>query len=257
MCTLTFVMQKDGYLLAMNRDERVTRSAGTIPEAHEFGGTRVLFPGDGAGGTWIASNEHGISFALLNWNDPALSLALTSRPQSRGQLIPALANSRSMAGLLATLDVLEVDRLPPFRLVGVFPAERAVKEWRWDSKDLSLAVHPWESQHWFSSGLSDEQALRLRGATCHTAWSEPGAGSSEWLRRLHASHAGGPGAFSVCVHRDDVRTLSYTEICCSSSKIDFEHFIGSPCTTKQVHSASMQRAAAAALSAPAQRSQSF
>ncbi len=252
MCTLTLVTQKDGYLLAMNRDEKIVRSAGTIPEAHEFDGTRVLYPGDGSGGTWIAANEHGIALALLNWNDPAPSLAATSQPQSRGQLIPALADSRSMAELLAAMNVLDLDHILPFRMVGVFPAERAVQEWRWNSKSLNVATHTWESRHWFSSSLSDEEALGLRGATCHTSWNEPDAGSSAWLRRLHASHTDGSGAFSICVHRDDVRTLSYTEICCTSSTIEVEHFIGSPCTTKQSHSATMQRAATPVLATPAQ-----
>src|SRR5882762_7009065 len=106
MCTLTLVTQDDGYLLAMNRDEKIARGAGTNPEVHEFNGTRALYPGDGTGGTWIAANEHGIALALLNWNDPAPSLAATSQPQSRGHLIPSLAGSRSMAESMALLNVL-------------------------------------------------------------------------------------------------------------------------------------------------------
>jgi hypothetical protein len=252
MCTLTLVTQNDGYLLAMNRDEKIARGAGTNPEAHEFNGTRALYPGDGTGGTWIAANEHGIALALLNWNVPTPSLAASRQPQSRGQLIPALADARSMAELLAALDVLDLERMLPFRLTGVFASEQVVQEWRWNSTNLSFEAHPWESRHWFSSSLSDEEALRLRGATCQIFRNEHDAGSSRWLRRLHASHTDGP--LSVCVHRDDVRTLSYTEICCTSSEIEVEHFIGSPCTMKQGHSAAMQRAAAVALSAPAQPS---
>jgi len=254
MCTLTLVAQDDGYLLAMNRDEKIARGAGANPEIHEFNGTRALYPGDGTGGTWIAANEHGIAMALLNWNVPTPSFAASRQPQSRGQLIPTLAGSRSMAELLAALSVLDLERILPFRLMGVFPSEQAVQEWRWNSKSLSLAAHPWESRHWFSSGLSDEQALQLRGATCSASWNEPDAGSSAWLQRLHASHADGSGAFSVCVHRNDVQTLSYTEICCSSSRIAIEHFIGSPCTMKQGHSAAMGRVAVPALPAAAKPS---
>jgi len=251
MCTLTLVAQDDRYLLAMNRDEKVARDAGTNPEVHEFNGTRALYPGDRTGGTWIAANEHGIALALLNWNVPTPSLAASRQPQSRGQLIPTLAGSRSMAELLAALSVLDLEHTPPFRLIGIFASEQSVQEWRWNSKDLSLVAHPWKSRHWFSSGLSDEEALRLRGATCDIFWNEHDAGSSAWLRRLHASHADGSGAFSVCVHRNDVQTLSYTEICCSSSRIAIEHFIGSPCTMKQGHSAAMQRVAVPALPAAA------
>jgi len=241
MCTLTLVTQNDGYLLAMNRDEKIARGAGTNPEVHEFKGTRALYPGDGTGGTWIAANEHGNTLALLNWCVPTSSLAASRQPQSRGQLIPAIADSRSMADLLAALSVLDLERMLPFRLIGIFALEQAVLEWRWNSTNLSYEVHPWETRHWFSSSLSDEEALRLRGATCRASWNEPGTGSSAWLRKLHGSHTDGPGAFSICVHRDDVRTLSYTEICCTSSKIEVDHFIGSPCTMKQGHSSAMQR----------------
>jgi hypothetical protein len=240
MCTLTLVTQNDGYLLAMNRDEKIARGAGTNPEAHEFKGTRALYPGDGTGGTWIAANEQGNSLALLNWNVPTRSLAASHQPQSRGQLIPALADARSMAELLAALNVLDLERMLPFRLMGVFASEQVVQEWRWNSTNLSYEAHPWEPQHWFSSSLSDEEALRVRGATCRASWDEHDAGSVAWLRRLHASHADGP--LSVCVHRDGVRTLSYTEIRCTSCEIDVEHIIGSPCEIKHVHSAAMQRA---------------
>ena len=94
MCTLTLVPRSDGYVLAMNRDEKITRDPGSIPEGHEFGGTRVLCPGDGAGGTWIATNEHGIAMALLNWNVPLASPDVARQWLSRGQLIPALAHAR-------------------------------------------------------------------------------------------------------------------------------------------------------------------
>ena len=56
----------------------------------------------------------------------------------------------------------------PFRLVGVFPSEQEIWEWRWDSAQLEFQVHEWESRHWFSSSLSDERAESLRGAACRT-----------------------------------------------------------------------------------------
>ena len=33
MCTLTFIPKPNGYLLGMNRDERLTREAALAPEA--------------------------------------------------------------------------------------------------------------------------------------------------------------------------------------------------------------------------------
>jgi hypothetical protein len=65
------------------------------------------------------------------------------------------------------------------------------------------------------------------------------------LRRLHASHAGGPGPFSLCVHREDVKTLSYSEVMVAAGRIQMGHFRGSPCAMaqiQQIHSIEIERA---------------
>ena len=244
MCTLTVVTSNDTYLMAMNRDEKVTRSAGLFPEIHEFDGIRAIYPNDGDGGTWFATNEYGITFALLNWNDIA-TCGIGAKTQSRGRVIPALIDSRSLSDLHAVFDVSNFKGMMPFRLVGAFPWQQEIWEWRWDSKQLGFQVHMWESRHWFSSSLSDDRAERLRGTTCRDAQHESDAGSVPWLRRLHASHGGGSGPFSLCVHREDVKTLSYSEIMVTPRHVQMGHFRGSPCTMaqiQQIHSIEIERA---------------
>ena len=105
-------------------------------------------------------------------------------------------------------------------------------------KNLSFEIHAWESRHWFSSSLSDDRAENLRGPTCRDAQSESDAGSVPWLRRLHASHGGGPGPFSLCVHREDVKTLSYSEVMVTPEHVQMGHFRGSPCTMAQIQRSS-------------------
>jgi len=239
MCTLSVISRDNGYLLGMNRDEKIARGAGTPPEAREFGGTKAIYPSDGDRGTsisgtcisrtWIGANEHAVALALLNWNDVVVGAVDVPKNRSRGLVIPALIGCHSLAGVREALDVLELAGMPPFRLVGVFPSERQICEWRWNSRQMEFLLHGWEVRQWFSSSLSDKQAERRRGATYHDAWNEADAGSVPWLRRLHASHAGAPGPFSLCVHRSDVRTLSYSEIECTSAVVRMEHFVGSPC----------------------------
>jgi len=230
MCTLTVVTNNDTYLMAMNRDEKITRGAGLPPEIHECDGTRAIYPSDGDGGTWFATNEYGIALALLNWND-VTPHSIDDKARSRGPVITALIDSRSLSDLHAVFDVSNFKGMMPFRLVGVFPSEQEIWEWRWDSTQIESQVHAWESRHWFSSSLSDKRAESLRGVACRTAHHEPDAASVPWLRRLHASHASGPGPFSLCVHREDVKTLSYTEAIVTSGSVRMGHFQGSPCTT--------------------------
>ena len=242
MCTLTVVTGNGTYRIAMNRDEKITRGAGLPPQIHEFDGTRVICPGDGTGGTWIAVNEYGTALALLNWNDIGPPRIAADKTRSRGRVILALIDSRSLSQLHTVFDISNFKGMLPFRLVGIFPLERKIREWRWDSARLQLHIHPWQSRHWFSSSLSDKRAESVRGAACRNAQDESDAGSGPWLRRLHASHAGGPGPFSLCVHREHVRTLSYSEFECTSASIRLEHFLGSPCNMGRRHSIEIRRA---------------
>jgi hypothetical protein len=227
--------------IAMNRDERIARGPGRPLESHEVRGTTAIYPSDGAGGTWIGANEYGLVLALLNWNDVTSSGKGDTEARSRGQVIPALAGCRCFAELGAALQESNRSGILPFRLVGVCPSEKRVHEWRWDSPRLESQSLPWEPQHWFSSSLSDAKAESLRGAASRAAHCEPDAGSIPWLRRLHSSHAAGAGPFSLCVHRDDVKTLSYTEVSVEPTTVAVEHFLGSPCSMRSSQRLEMKR----------------
>src|SRR5262249_39562084 len=131
------------------------------------------------------------------------------------------------------LDEQSLQGMQPFVLIGIFLALNQLCEWRWDSARVEFVNHVWEPRHWFSSSLSDKQAEIWRGRACSDALDAADAGSGCWLRRLHASHMGGRGPFSLCVHREDVETLSYSEIDCRPSHVSFNHFRGSPCEMRR------------------------
>jgi len=224
MCTLSFVPREQGYSLAMNRDERIARGAGLSPEISECDGESATYPGDGAGGTWIAVNQSGITLALLNLNDEGRG----RKTASRGKVIPALIASKSLEDLQRSISRIDLAGMLPFRLIGIFPEERQICEWSWRSEAIALQSLEWKSEHWFSSSLSDQLATERRGAECSRAWKQADAGSTAWLRKLHASHSGELG-FSLCVHRDEVQTLSYTEISYTPARVEMGHMMGSPC----------------------------
>ena len=229
MCTLTIIPRESGYLLGMNRDERLDRAAACAPQHYVLQGVTAVYPRDGAGGTWIAANERGIALALLNWSDTPQPAK--PKVRSRGEVIPALIGRTSLAEVADELARLDLQDLWPFRLLGVFPGEQAIGEWRWNGATLAAGAYPWKVLHCFSSGLSDARAEVQRGAVCELHWRQGDAGTASWLRRLHASHDSGPGPFSVCVHRDEVETLSYTELAWDKSGLDCRYRAGSPCAT--------------------------
>jgi hypothetical protein len=128
-----------------------------------------------------------------------------------------------------------------FRLIAIIPSERAVLRWNWNGIHLKRTTGSWDVGHWFSSSASDNRAEELRGRTCSRASDEPNAGSVAWIRQLHRSHENGPGAFSICVHRELVETLSYTEVLCTRDEVSMVHSIGNPCNPQETRRVGLRR----------------
>ena len=151
-----------------------------------------------------------------------------ARPPARGKVIPALIASKSLEDLQRSVNRVDLTGMLPFRLIGIFPEERQICEWSWRTEAMALQSLEWKSQHWFSSSLSDQLAAECRGAECSRARKKADAGSTAWLRKLHASHSEEIG-FGMCVHRHEVQTLSYTEISFTPARVEMGHMTGSPC----------------------------
>jgi len=226
MCTLSFIPRSSGYLIGMNRDERLAREQSLPPERISLNGVDAIYPREASGGTWIGSNSLGVTFALLNRNPGATRIP---KQRSRGFVIPPLLDYGSPVKAARRMAAANLEGMLPFRLIGCFPDARAILEWNWDGNDLSAMQLPWRKRHWFSSGVSDVLASSIRGRTFYAAWRRRNAGSSDWLRRIHASHAPTPGALSVCVHRPDAASVSYTEIDCEMPALTMRHHAGYPC----------------------------
>jgi len=226
MCTLTFIPKPQGYLLGMNRDERLTRETALAPVPVTTLRLPAVYPRESAGGTWIGSNAAGITFALLNQNPGPQA---KTKERSRGEIIPALLESSRFPGAIRRFQHLELRGMLPFVLIGIFPAEQIISQCQWDGNELKFLRIGWDVRHWFSSGVSDEMARKVRGSTCYEAWRRRDAGSAEWLRGLHASHSPVRGSFSICVHRPDAATVSYTEVACGGGELTMRYHAGHPC----------------------------
>ena len=229
MCTISFVPKLRGFYLAMNRDEKFTRSTALPPAIVDLADRRAIFPREPEGGTWIAANDAGVCLALVNWHrierQPVRSIA------SRGQVVKALAAKSSDEEIAAGLAALPLRRLRPFRLIAIIPSEQRVTEWRWDLDRLSTRKHAWERHHWFSSGLDEPKAERERGRICKAAQSQKSEGRLDWLRRLHRSHSPERGPFSICMHRPDAATVSYTEVAVSKRRATMRYKAGPCCSS--------------------------
>jgi hypothetical protein len=257
MCTVSFLPKSQGFYLAMNRDEKRDRFAALTPAVVKSGGRRSVFPREPTGGTWISLNDAGICLALLNWH--RVQREPNNGALSRGLVVQGLAEKSTTDEVAVALKKLALRNLRPFRLIAVVPGERHVTEWRWDLQRLTRRDHNWRRQHWFSSGFDEPRAEVERQRVCDAAVAggdlsavalakadDPGkretsrrggragvaAGgySLKWLRELHRSHEPERGPFSICMHRPDAATVSYTEVAVSKRRATMRYKSGASCS---------------------------
>ena len=229
MCTVTFIARRNGYALGMNRDEKLTRDSARPAARHRLGDGVALYPSEPNGGTWVGVNDSGATLALINWY--FVATRVVGKTVSRGEAVRSALHSESPAGVDATLAQLPLTRVNPFRLIAVFPKAKTVVEWRWDLRQLQRISHPWQINIWISSGFDERGAQRMRGKNFSDAVRQSSAGSTEWLRRLQRSHGPERGPYSICMHREDATTVSYTEVVVNRRAATLRYTPGAPCCT--------------------------
>jgi hypothetical protein len=232
MCTVSFSPEPGGYLLGMNRDEQRRRAPGFPPRKGRAGGVEILCPQESGGGTWVGVNGAGVCLALINWYSVPRRVA--DAPVSRGVIVRDGLSATSSHGLLLSVTGQPLSRINPFRLLGVFPAEGRVLEWRWNLGKLELLAHRWEPRAWISSGWDEAGAQERRGVRFRRALAEPAPGGVAWMRRFHTCHDPQPGPYSVCMHREDAVTVSYTEVEVGPERARLRYHAGAPCEAAEV-----------------------
>lgn len=249
MCTVSFLPKSRGFYLAMNRDEKRDRPAAVVPTVVEIEGRRAVFPSEPTGGTWVSVNDGGVCLALINWHQ------IQRKPKndtvSRGLVVREVAGESSIDEIATLVKKLPLRKLRPFRLIVIDPDQKRVTELRWNLQRLTSCDHGWQRQHWFSSGFDERNAECVRARICASfvaGGGNPGkpdtsrrngraavnaAGYSlRWLRNLHRSHRPKRGPFSICMHRVDAATVSYTEVSVTGTVASMRYASGPPCIAR-------------------------
>jgi hypothetical protein len=227
MCTLSFLPAEGGFHLLMNRDEQRSRPLAMPPDIRQCDAFRALYPSEHGGGTWIGINERGLTIALINWYSRR---QLAATPAfSRGAIIPKLLTAESPRDVEILMRALPIGQLNPFRLVVISARERSIEEFRSDTASLEKVCFAWERHHWFSSGFDEPEAIQRRAKTCANEPDHSGDAPLTRLRHLHRSHEPEMGPFSICMHREDACTVSYTEITATETLATISYHDRSPC----------------------------
>jgi len=221
MCTVTFIARRNGYALGMNRDEKLSRVPGLPPARHCLNGRTAIFPSEPSGGTWVGVNDAQVTLALVNWY--SVPSRASHDPISRGEVTRTALGLADAQAIEQHLGQFPLERTNPFRLIGVFPQTKSVVEWRWNLSQLERLDHDWQTNIWISSGYDEWGAEIARRRIFVAAGKKGVAKDLRWLRRLHGSHDPAPNAYSICMHRADARTVSYTEITVTGSATRLAH----------------------------------
>lgn len=223
MCTVSFLPTAAGFHLAMNRDEKRARVTALPPEIFRIGQRRAIYPREPNDGTWLAIDDAGLCLALLNWH--RIEREPEGGPTSRGWIIPQLIGLSRNGAAGRELRRMSLHLVRPFRLIAIELHRKRLTEWQWDTVALAPRDRPWRAFHWFSSGCDEEKAEKQRAEVCATA----SLGARDALRKLHASHLPERGPFSICMHRPDAATVSFSEVVATAKRITLRYQPGPPC----------------------------
>ncbi len=232
MCTVSWLHAAGGFELFSNRDERIGRAPERPPELDVEAGVQFLSPRDGeAGGTWVAVNEFGVALTLLNgYRSEAGSAA---NFVSRGALVTGLASAGSLDELAARVEAAELTRYRSFVLL-VLAANQPAWIADWDGAELRVDRDGEARRPLVSSSFEAGRAVETRRARFEALRAERGAVDAELLAEFHRSHADGPGPFSVCMHRDDAATRSFTRVTVTAERVELSYQGSAPCAASAV-----------------------
>lgn len=222
MCTLTWIVEESGYQLFFNRDELRSRKVATPPQTHEEQGVRFIAPTDtDEGGTWIATNHFGVTLCLLN-NYKAQAALAPRTWISRGLLVKHLACMDSINSIDVEINTIALQQYRPFDLI-LFSADQPPTQFAWNGEELSKEDQP--RLPITSSSFETTRITRKRQGLINQGI-QPDA---EQLMAFHRSHHPEKGATSVCMHRSDASTVSFSRIQVTPDQTTFDYWDGPPC----------------------------
>lgn len=228
MCTISWLYQGSDYHVFFNRDEDKRRPAALAPALFSEGRLSCVMPVDPQGnGTWLATNSAGITLALLNFYQGRTP---KGRLRSRGLVVRQLALATGFEAVERELIKMPLEKTAPFSLLVFEPGtgEAGVPLLRWTGKQLEQGM---QQSPLISSALRYREVVAARARDYHHFILAREALSAEDFYKLHRSHWDGASATSVCMHRDDAETVSFSHIEVRAGETLFHYADGSPCRT--------------------------
>jgi hypothetical protein len=227
---MTWLRTAGGYEVFFNRDERRSRKPAEPPRVLRAGVTRYVAPLDGDfGGSWIAANEHGLTLAVENGYTDLDDVAHepASGFESRGLLLISLVDARDSDEALRRIEAQDLHRFRSF-LLTIFDARGTATLASWLSGTRNVETSP--SMPLVSSSFETLDVRRSRQELFRRMVERPaGAARAELHRAYHESHLPERGPRSVCMHRPEAETVSFSHVEVDAREVRFHYAPHSPC----------------------------
>ena len=223
MCTLSIIVTAPGeFALGFNRDEKPGRNEGA--PAVRGVNRRYLAPTDlASGGTWIAVNDAGVAFALLNRSEPRVDDAAAGL--SRGRIVPAVAECVDLADIGRGLHAIAPSVARGFVLLATDGASVLEGVGTGGRVEISITAlaRPFMRA---SSGLGDHLVQPPRTALFDSlvATAEPRM-LCEVQRDFHLHRWSDRRHLSVLMDRGEARTVSQTFVRVDRARAELTHAV--------------------------------
>lgn len=225
MCTMTWFVSENGYELFFNRDEGISRSRATLPAQHTFDGVKCLSPTDtDAGGTWIAVNEYGFTVCLLN-HYQFQQIETYKDWISRGEIVKKFASSSNLFASENSFRSMKLNDYRAFRMFIIAP-DGSNRLLVWDGHKARVEVNVTKPKS--SSSVDALQVKKLRKDLFESMSLGQSKNVTDYIS-YHASHLPSPSKESVCMHREDANTVSFSHVSVKTDTASFSYADGAPC----------------------------
>ncbi len=222
---MTWFVKEDGYELFFNRDERLSRRRAELPSVQHADGVSYISPTDAdAGGTWIAVNEFGYTVCLLN-HYQFEQIETYKNWTSRGEIVRSFSVTSDL--VLAEQRFRRMD-LDDYRAFRMFIIERNGNNRLcvWDGHSARVEHNVTTPKS--SSSVDARHVKSVRKDLFNNLNLVDSRNSQDYIN-YHSSHLPGRSKESVCMHRDDAKTVSLSHVSVCNERVNFRYADGSPC----------------------------
>ena len=208
MCTVTIIPKgKTDFILTSNRDEAPNR-ASLIPAFYTLGNTKLLFPKDKRGGTWIGISEKNRVVCVLNG-----AFVFHERKQNYRMSRGIVANDFMISDKL-------VETVQAYNLIDIEPFTMVIIDWNddlkfyelvWDGMNKHFTELPLEPKIWSSTTLYPDSMKKERQKWFENFNSDYQLNADSVLN-FHKTAGADNEDYGVIMNRGFVKTTSITQI---------------------------------------------